>query len=93
MTRRSSTVWGFMQKSVGEKPDLQHPTQNPSTGSLHLGGVCPFHHSQGSQEYCREQSWLLLSAGLQKRWNSLHISRQEPWVTAPVSLKSFFPFQ
>lgn len=29
MTRRSSTVWGFMQKSVGGEPDLQDPKQHP----------------------------------------------------------------
>lgn len=41
MTRRSRTVWGFMQKSTGEEPNPQGSQEHPGAGSPHLGGVLP----------------------------------------------------
>ena len=49
MTRRSRTVWGFMQKSAGEEPNPQGSQEHPGAGSPHLGGVLPTPQSRGAR--------------------------------------------
>lgn len=85
MTRRSSTVWGFMQKSVGGEPNRQGPGNTLLQEVLPPGRACP----PPPQSW---GTWGALGAAVSApvpSWPAEEINHKQ----APMRLKSFFLFQ